>query len=149
MRITRETDYALLVLTKLASKEERMSASTLAEICDLNVSLVGKVLKLLVKAELLTSTRGVYGGYQLQKAPEEITLVDVIVAIEGPMAMNACNDLENPCDKSHGCNLAPHWKIINQKICESFSKVTLLSLLGPPNELKVDIKLSKPLAKPL
>ena len=149
MRITRETDYALLVLTKLATEEERMSASTLAEICGLNVSLVGKVLKLLVKAELLTSTRGVYGGYKLHKDPEEITLVDVIVAIEGPMAMNACNDLENPCDKSHGCNLAPHWKVINQKLYESFSKVSLQSLLGSPNDLKVDINLSNLSSKPL
>ncbi|PWD83428.1 SUF system Fe-S cluster assembly regulator [Ignatzschineria cameli] len=139
MRITRETDYALLVLTKLAVREERMSASTLAEICDLNVSLVSKVLKLLVKAELLTSTRGVYGGYQLQKSPEEITLLDVIEAIEGPVAMNACNDLDNPCDKAIDCQLAPHWRVINQQLYKSFSEVTLLSLLGSPSDLKAEM----------
>lgn len=122
-----------------------MSASTLAEICDLNVSLVGKVLKLLVKAALLTSTRGVYGGYQLQKDPEDITLLDVIEAIEGPVAMNACNDLDNPCDKATGCNLAPHWHVINQKLYESFSEVTLQSLLGSPSDLKADIRLIGPL----
>ena len=117
-----------------------MSASTLAEICDLNVSLVGKVLKLLVKAELLTSTRGVYGGYQLQKNPEDITLLNVIEAIEGPVAMNACNDIENPCDKAHDCNLAPHWRVINQKLYESFSDVTLQSLLGSPSDLGMEIR---------
>ncbi len=145
MRITRETDYAILVLTQLATHEERMSASVLAEICNLNVSLVGKVLKLLVKAELLTSTRGVYGGYQLQKSPEEITLLDVIEAIEGPVAMNACNDLVNPCDKAHDCNLAPHWRVINRKLYESFSEVTLKSLLGSPSDLKTEIRIQGPL----
>ncbi len=119
-----------------------MSASTLAEICDLNVSLVGKVLKLLVKAELLTSTRGVYGGYQLQKDPNDITLLDVIEAIEGPVAMNACNDLENPCDKAEGCQLAPHWHVINQKLYKSFAEVTLQSLLGSPSDLKAEMRVT-------
>ncbi len=136
MRITRETDYALLVLTKLAVREEKLSASALAEMCELNVSLVSKVLKLLVKAALLTSTRGIYGGYQLQRDPEEITLLEVIEAIEGPVAVNACNDMDNPCDKAIVCTLAPHWRVINSKLYESFSEVTLKSLLGSAQDLR-------------
>lgn len=145
MRITRETDYAIIVLTELAERDKKLSASALADKCDLNLSLVSKVLKLLVKADLLTSTRGVYGGYQLQKDPEDVTLLDVIVAIEGPVAVNACNDTDNPCDKLADCTLAPHWRVINQKIYSSFAKVTLKSLLEAPGKLKHQFDLSNPL----
>ncbi len=144
MRITRETDYAIIVLTELAERDKKLSASALAEKCALNLSLVSKVLKLLVKAELLRSTRGVYGGYELIKSPEEVTLLDVIVAIEGPVAVNACNDEDNPCDKAADCTLAPHWRVINQKIYRSFAEVTLQSLLEAPGKLKHQFNLNTP-----
>ncbi len=136
MRITRETDYAIVAATYLAEADKPVSAAQIAEDSGLNGSLVSKVLKLLVRADLLISKRGVYGGYQLKKNPELISLLDIIVAIEGPMAINACVDHDNPCDRKDDCDLAPHWRIINQKLYSSFSSITLLELLGQPKHLK-------------
>ncbi len=136
MRITRETDYAIIAATYLAEQSKPASAAKIAEACDLNASLMSKVLKLLAKAGVLVSTRGVYGGYQLASTPEEISLLDIIVAIEGPMAINACVDHENPCVRLGECDLAPHWRIINQKLYSSFSSISLVELLGQPRQLK-------------
>jgi len=135
LRITRETDYAIIIATFLAEEESAMSASVIAEACELNLSLASKVLKLLARAEILTSTRGVYGGYSLNQDPKAISLLDIIVAIEGPMAVNACVDSENPCDRIEECNLAPHWRIINQKLYDNFATVSLAELLGKPVKL--------------
>lgn len=134
MRITRETDCAIVAATYLAKEGGFHSASSIAEACHLNPSLTGKVLKLLAKAELLSSTRGIYGGYRLQKAPEDISLLDIMEAIDGPLSINACTDKENPCEHLDECDIAPHWAVINQSIYNNFARVSLEELCQKPRQ---------------
>jgi FeS assembly SUF system regulator len=72
---------------------------------------VSKVLKSLLKAEILSSIRGAKGGYALVQPPEKITVASVITALEGPIALTECSALEDSCEQVSGCQIGNHWPI--------------------------------------
>ena len=132
LKITRETDYALLIMTHLAKHEVAHSASQIANECHLSPAFTSKILKILTKEKLLTSIRGSQGGYLLERKPENITLLEIIVAIEGPMSINSCTDDHSSCDRSNNCDLTPHWALINKILHREFSNISLASLVALP-----------------
>lgn len=132
LKITRETDYALLIMTHLAKHKMAQSASQIAGDCDLSAAFTSKILKILTKEKLLTSIRGSQGGYLLDKQPEDITLLEIIVAIEGPMSINDCTKDHSSCERSHNCELTPHWALINNILHREFSNISLASLVALP-----------------
>ena len=97
LRISKMTDYAIMVMVELhASHGEVLSAHALAERSRLELPTVSKVLKLLVKTNLVDSYRGANGGYSLERKAEDISVADIIAAIEGPIAMTECS-VEEGC----------------------------------------------------
>ena len=93
MKLSRLTDYAVILLTKLSFGDgEPASAARLSEELMLPQPTVSKLLKMLTKAELVSSQRGATGGYVLTRAADAISIGDVIAAIEGPVALTACID---------------------------------------------------------
>ncbi len=134
LKITRETDYALLIMTHLAKHELAQSASQIATDCHLSPAFTSKILKILTKENLLTSIRGSQGGYLLNKNPEAITLLEIIVAIEGPMSINDCVSDHSMCERSHSCELTPHWALINRILHREFSNISLASLAVMPKK---------------
>jgi FeS assembly SUF system regulator len=92
LRISKLTDYAILVMVELNENHcEVLSAHALAESTHIELPTASKVLKLLAKAGLVQSFRGINGGYSMDKAAGSISVAEIIAAIEGPIAMTECS----------------------------------------------------------
>ncbi|MCX8084210.1 MAG: Rrf2 family transcriptional regulator [Calditerrivibrio sp.] len=105
MKITRASDYAIRVVTFFANapKDRYYMRGDLSSECCIPDSFLGKLLQLLVKADILQSERGKKGGFKLKKAPDEISLYDIIVAIEGEIEINDCLVDDNVCNVTSSC----------------------------------------------
>jgi FeS assembly SUF system regulator len=91
LRIGKLTDYATVLMTALAAEPARVhAAADLAQRGHLEPATASKILKMLAKAGLLASFRGATGGYRLARAPDEISLADIVAAMEGPFGMTEC-----------------------------------------------------------
>lgn len=134
IRITRETDYGIVLLTSMARDiHSPCSAATLAKQHRMPGPMVSKILKALTRAGLLTSQRGAQGGYTLTRAPEAISAADIIDAIEGPIAITPCSDeVLHACVYESHCAVSGHWHRINQAIREALENITLLDMSRPP-----------------
>lgn len=90
MRITLESDYALRIVSALATDENVIDATALAERTSVTQRFALKILHKLVQADLVISYKGSKGGYKLKKSPDKITLKEVIELIDGPIAIVRC-----------------------------------------------------------
>jgi FeS assembly SUF system regulator len=134
LRVTKLTDYASVVLTVLAADAETvLSATELAERAGLEAPTVAKVLKPLAQAGLVQAFRGVNGGYRLARTPGAITLVDIVEAIEGPLAMTECSTHDGHCEIEHSCGARANWRRINDVVADALRKVSLADMLIPVN----------------
>jgi len=110
MQITRETDYAIRCVVYLSSKTDRVvMVDEIAREMAAPKSFLAKILQKLAKGGTVNSFRGVRGGYQLSRPPQDITLLDVIEAIEGTIALNACAVDKRACSFSSTCAVHPIW----------------------------------------
>lgn len=132
LRVTRLTDYATLLLSVLAVTPDTVhSAATLAECTRLELTTVSKVLKLLAQRELVIGFRGVNGGYRLARAPEEISLLEIVESIEGPLELTECSSDHSRCEYQSWCGVSPHWRQVNDIVADALRRVTLRQMLGP------------------
>jgi Rrf2 family protein len=117
MQITRETDYAIRCVDYLSDKwgSVTMVDEISREKC-VPKSFLAKILQKLTKASLVRSYRGVKGGFELTRQPKDITLLDVIEAIQGPVAMNMCALDEKTCGFSSSCAVHPVWVEIRREV---------------------------------
>jgi Rrf2 family protein len=117
MQITRETDYAIRCVDYLSDKWG--SVTMVDEISKgkcVPKSFLAKILQKLTKASIVKSYRGVKGGFELARPPKNVTLLDVIEAIQGPVAMNVCALDEAMCDFSSSCAIHPVWIEIRREV---------------------------------
>lgn len=107
LKLGRKTEYALISIFHMAEKigNDPVSKREIAEAYAIPNELLGKVLQSLKKAEVVSSTQGVHGGYKLAKDIQTLTLGDVIQAIEGPLTQAACTCVENECEREDVCNI--------------------------------------------
>ncbi|NOX20179.1 MAG: Rrf2 family transcriptional regulator [Nitrospirae bacterium] len=136
MQITRETDYAIRCILYLAGKDG--NSAVVGEISrDQAVprTFAAKIMQKLHKAGLVVSTRGVKGGYTLNRTPEEITLLEIVEAIEGPISINICVIDKNSCERQPHCNVHPVWVEIRDLLVEKLRSYTLDKLINnnPPS----------------
>lgn len=90
LKISKLADYAVMLLGTLSlSDESILPAVTLAHRTHLQEPTVAKVMKLLAKANIVASTRGTNGGYKMARTAQEITVADIVIAIDGPIALTA------------------------------------------------------------
>ena len=132
IKISRLADYAVVVLGTLANAgDEQFTASALAEKSTLPEPTVSKVLKLLAKDDLVSSTRGVNGGYKLEKSADEISVASIVSAVDGPIALTACviEDTDN-CGYACSCPVKGGWGKVNDAIRGALEDVTLKDMLG-------------------
>jgi Rrf2 family protein len=111
MQITRQADYAIravLYLAKLGNNQ-RAATSQVAQEQRIPPSFLAKIISQLSIAGLLHTSRGARGGVMLAKAPNEITLLDVVEAIDGPIALNECVGENGMCSFGDDCPLRPVW----------------------------------------
>ena len=132
LRITKQTDYGLIALTQLAVSPERVrSAAELAAAGGLPAPMVSKVLKVLGRAGLVESVRGAAGGYRLSRASENLSVAEIVAALEGPIAITDCLATADACQHQALCPTHNHWHLINNAIQEALSQVTLADLVQP------------------
>jgi FeS assembly SUF system regulator len=131
LRISRLTDYATLVLATLAEEPERVQTATaLAEHTRIAAPTVSKLLKQLQRANLVTSTRGLHGGYQLARPAVQISAADILDALEGPVALTDCAAGHGNCGIEETCRVGRVWQRLNTAIRRSLTEITLAQLAG-------------------
>jgi FeS assembly SUF system regulator len=129
IRITKQTDYGIVLLTFLAAAPERqVNAPDLAGETRLPLPMVSKILKLLVREGILVSHRGVKGGYGLARLPEEVSMAEVISALEGPIAITECIDENSGCAHAPFCGVQGRWHRINTALREALEGITLAEM---------------------
>ncbi len=131
MQITRETDYAIRCVHYLSMKRGTvtMVEEISREMC-IPRSFLAKILQKLSKASIVKSYRGVKGGFELARDPGKITLLDVIEAIQGPVAMNLCALDERLCDFSSTCSIHPVWVEVRREVEKMLKKKNFEKLMS-------------------
>ncbi len=133
LRVTKLTDYATVVLTALAARPGAVASATdLAEQAGLEVPTVAKLLKPLAQAGLVEGFRGTNGGYRLARPAAEISLVEIVEAMEGPLGMTECSLHAGACGIEQSCGVRANWRRINDVVADALRGVTLAQMLAPP-----------------
>ena len=132
IRMSKLTDYAILVLAYLAEAREPLhSAADIAEHTGVAPATASKLLKLLGRAGLVASVRGVQGGYALARGPDRINAAEVIDALEGPLAITECSSADSHCELEPSCRVSEAWRRINLGIHAVLEEITLAQLIAP------------------
>ena len=100
MHITLEADYAVRIVGCLASQAKRLDAKTIAELTGVTLRFALKILRKLVSSGLVKSFKGTQGGYELAKAPVDISIKDVIETVEGKYQLSRCLSEEYDCNRA-------------------------------------------------
>lgn len=138
LRLSKMTDYAVVVLTQLAREPGRIEAAdavavqtapALAAACGVGEPTVAKVLKLLAQAGIVHSQRGARGGYALARPLAAIAIADVIAAVDGPIALTACVDgAAGGCEVEALCPVRGRWDPVNEAISAALGAITLADM---------------------
>jgi len=134
IRLGKLTDYGLVLMTCIARNHERSlhTARDLARESRLPLPTVSKLLKELLQSGLLISHRGMKGGYNLAKEPHDISVAEIVAALEGPIALTECStDISGLCDLERYCPIKSNQRIISQVVRGALEKVMLSDLIQP------------------
>jgi FeS assembly SUF system regulator len=131
LRISRLTDYATVLLAALAGEAERVqTAASLAAQTHIAAPTVSKLLKQLQRAGLVSSTRGLHGGYQLARPATQISAAAIIDALEGPLALTDCAAGHGQCGIEETCRVSRVWQRLNLAMRRALYDVSLAQLAG-------------------
>lgn len=132
MELTRKGEYAVRGIVYLATRplDQVCLLSEIAAAVDVPQTFLAKIFQQFSKIGLVRSYRGTGGGFVLGRAPENISLLEVVEAVEGPIAPNRCVIGEGQCDRVSGCNVHPVWINVQQQTRAILANVSLLDLAG-------------------
>jgi len=117
MEITRETDYAIRCILRMSRNPDAiLMVEQISEEMAIPRSFLAKILQKLSKADIVKSFRGVRGGFRLSRGPESISILDVVEAIEGRVAMNECAVDASSCSLASTCCVHPVWVSLRRKV---------------------------------
>ncbi len=130
LRVTKLTDYGIVLMGRLASSPREASLSTreLAEASGLPLATACKILKTLARQGLLTSQRGSAGGYQLARAPETIAVAEIIAALEGPITMCQGHEIEEQVSDAPVA-LGFNWQLVNSAVRQALENISLSEMM--------------------
>lgn len=141
LRLSRLADYGVVLLAHVARNEGLCSARELALETAIPRPTVGKILKDLTRQGILSSRRGVNGGYHLTCATEDLSVLRIIEALDGPLTMTACaNVTAGACDHEGHCQLREPWRRINRAVAMTLGKISLADMADVD---RVDRRLSE------
>jgi Rrf2 family protein len=131
MQITRQADYALRAMLYLAQLEptQRAATSQIAEEQHIPPSFLAKIISQLSIAGLIHTSRGARGGVSLARSPEEISVLEVVEAIDGPIALNECTHGTSACPFGENCPLRPLWCETQSELVERLRTTTFSQFL--------------------
>jgi FeS assembly SUF system regulator len=131
LKLGKLTDYGTVLMTALAADAAHPhSAQDLATRTGIPLTTVAKLLKLLGKGALVESIRGARGGYRLARSPRDISVADIVAALEGPIALTQCS-VHDGCSIEHHCGVRSNWRVINDAIRTALGSVTLADMTAP------------------
>jgi Rrf2 family protein len=130
MKINRATDYAVRVVVHLAATPlgQKVPLNVLAEAAGVRHSFLSKILQQLVRQGLVTSCAGTGGGFSLNLHPEQVTLLQVIEAMEGPTQLNLCLKTDRACERKPFCPVHPVWRKAQAALTQVLGTVTIAEL---------------------
>ncbi len=138
MQFNQATDYAFRVILHLAElpEGELANSQTIAEQQNIPAGFLQKIMRSLVKGELVKSYRGVDGGFVLAKSSEKISLLDVIEAMEGPLDLQRCLKEDSACTKGCGekCPVHASLAVIQANFTKALREVNFARLVGKDKE---------------
>jgi FeS assembly SUF system regulator len=136
LRISKLTDYSTVILSEMArSNAVTFTTAELAISTGIAQPTVSKVLKRLGKSSLVLSIRGANGGYQLGDKPEQISVAQIISAMEGPIGITECCTTSETCDHVSHCHISGNWVVINRAIETTLKTISLADLISPVSAL--------------
>jgi Rrf2 family protein len=130
MELTQECDYAVRAVLELAQlpKDQRLYSKIIAERQDIPAPFLAKILAQLAQHGIVDSQRGPQGGVRLVRPAHKVSLLDVVQAIEGPVALNRCARQPELCDRSSFCPVHNVWCSVSLRLSEWLSKITFDTL---------------------
>ncbi len=132
LRISKLADYGTVIMVYLAKRSHQLcNARDIALHTHLTVPTVSKLLKRLTAAGLLTSARGVAGGYRLQRTASDISVAEIIYALEEQRGLTECSLQPNECSLQSVCHIQGNWQLISQAIESALTSVSLETLAKP------------------
>ena len=134
LQLSKKTDYAIVILAHFAKFADQpvLSAKEVASGTHLPGPTVAKILKTLVREGLLTSLQGSKGGYQLARPSGDISISQIIEAMNDPLALTECAvGTPGLCKTENWCSLRTHWGVINQVIRQALEKLPLSAMVEP------------------
>lgn len=133
LRISKLADYGIVLASHLAAHgpEHVLAVSDLSAETGIPQPTASKVLKRLARGGVAESLRGVRGGYRLARHPDQVTLAEVLAAIEGPIAVTECSTEEDAgmCDFEGSCDVQSSWRFINNTVRRALEGVRLSDLV--------------------
>jgi FeS assembly SUF system regulator len=148
--LSKLADYGVIVAAHLAAHSDRqINAAALAAETRLPQATVAKVLKSLARARIVSALRGATGGYRLARDASEISVAEVVAAIDGAIGMTQCSVHEPDCERHDFCPTRPHWQRINLAIGQALSAITLAEMAGTQirSAKRFDFSLEQPSAR--
>ena len=133
IRLSKLTDYAVVMLSYMAAREgEVYTTARLAQRSAVPEPTAAKILKLLARGAILASQRGSNGGYELARPAADITVAEIIVALEGPIALAACVEgSSDHCGVEQLCSMRGTWNKVNRAIRDALEDITLADMAVP------------------
>jgi Rrf2 family protein len=131
MQITRQADYALRAMLYLAKLDPNVRAATsqIASEQQIPPSFLAKIISQLSIAGLINTSRGARGGVTLAREAEEITLLDVVEAIDGPISLNVCSHSAGACPFGNDCPIQPIWSETQTELVNKLKSTTFAQLV--------------------
>lgn len=131
LRITKEADYGIVLLAVLAEDEpgEIHTAREVAERSGLPLPMVSKIMRSLARGSVLTSHRGVTGGYSLDRSADDMTVAEVIRAIDGPISMVQCGVEPGACEQEPVCPTRINWARISREVERALESIPVSEML--------------------
>jgi FeS assembly SUF system regulator len=133
MRLSHLADYAVVLMTAAARRppSARLSATELSSDTGVPLPTAQKLMGQLAASGLLTSVRGFGGGFTLARAATQISLADIVEAVEGPIAMTVCSEGRTDCALDAHCRVKPHMGVVGNAVRGALGAVSLHQLSTP------------------
>jgi len=135
LRMSKLADYGTVILTTMLREPERArSAGEIAAVIRVPATTVSKILKILAREGLVVSLRGAKGGYALARPSNEISMAEVIEAMDGPIGVTECSITPGLCSQEKGCPVRANWQRVNRIVLQSLQQITLDQMIQPVAE---------------
>jgi len=130
IKLSKMTDYGVVIMSEMARVPGRvLTAPDISLHTGLTVPTAAKILRVLAKGKMLVSHRGAHGGYELTARPAEISIAEIVRAMEGPVAVTSCVDESNDdCSVEECCPMRGGWEKINRALNAALEEVTLADM---------------------